>query len=302
MNKLLSILLITILLLTGCKDVESGKPVVTVSVYPLGLIVEQLAGDSVDVNIVYPKGADIHNYEPTSQDMAKITESDIVFFISNEEDPYIANLAIDDTDTNYVSIIEDEYFLNNVDSDLYDHDHDEHEEEDEHNHDLDPHLWVSPKELKILANVIKIHLEDIVDSEVLNSNLDLLLSELDLVDVKYSEFAQSQTTPIIVSHDAYSYLHEDYGIEFINLYGKFHDDEPTSSEIAEVIDLIVDNQISTIYVDENSINLSVVNQIANESNATVEVLLTLSTESDIVNGMTLTDALNYNLEQMEKSQ
>ncbi len=294
MKKLLITIFLSALILVGCsKDTSDNETNVTVSVYPIGKIVEQLAGDLVNVNYIYPAGADIHNYEPTSQDMVNITGSDLVIYISDEEEPFINNLKIDDDQTTYVSL-------------LNDHEKDEdHEEEVEHNHDHDdPHLWLSPHHLIELSNDIAEELKELLPQSVdlIDSNLSQLIEELTLQDQAYTTFGEEQTKPIVVSHEAYGYLEDDYSIEFVNLYGKFHDDEPTSAEISEVIDLIKEDNISYIFSDENSINSNLMAQIATESNSKVDTLLTMSTSSDISKDMTLDEMLTYNLEQMEISQ
>ncbi len=299
MNKLIMIILSLLLFLTGCNSTTNSQlPVITTTVYPISLIVEQLAGEEVIVNQVYPQGADVHSYEPTSKDMITIADSDIVFYISDGEDPFISAIKADDNDeTKYVNISEHELFKNNVDSNYYaitEHDDGTTSSGEEI---IDPHIWISPKLDILIANVIASELEAIgVD---VASNLDSLVKELSEVDRAYQDFGANQTNALIVSHDAYGYLTSEYGIEVISLYGMNHDDEPSSKEIADVIDYINDNSISKIYLDENETNKNLMSQIASETNAELSTLLTISTESNITQDMTLVDCLNYNLAQME---
>lgn len=303
MNKFIMIFLSILLVLTGCTTTSSDSelPVITTTVYPISLIVNQLAGDQVVVNQVYPPGADVHSYEPTSRDMISIADSDIVFYISDEEEPFIKSISADDQDgTKYINISEHELFKSQVEPSYYGIvDHDEADTlNDEEVSIIDPHIWISPKLDILIANVIASELE-LIDIDV-TSNLDSLVSDLTIIDNAYQEFGTNQTTALVVSHNAYGYLESEYGIDIISLYGMNHDDEPSSKEIANIIDYINDNQINNIYIDENETNKQVMSEIANETNAQLLTLLTISTESEITKDMTIVDCLNYNLVQMEK--
>src|SRR5699024_12125896 len=45
------------------------------TVFPLKSFAEQIGGDSVDAHTIYPKGVDVHTYEPTQKDMIDFAEA-----------------------------------------------------------------------------------------------------------------------------------------------------------------------------------------------------------------------------------
>ncbi len=278
--------------LTGCESTTSDHPVVSTTVYPVSLIVEQLAGDFATVNEVFPPGADVHSYEPTSQDMAKISESDLVIYVSDLEETFISSIVSGADDLQSLELI------TKIEMHEEEDHADEHHDEDDH---VDTHIWLSPHELIEIVHVITDELIFVYPehTDTINTNADALISELEVVDGKYAAFAQTQTKPIVVGHDAFSNLTDDYGFEFVPLYGAHHDDEPTSAELAQTIDLIKEDGINYIFIDENETNGQTINQVASESGAEVQTLLTLASSSDMVSGMTLIDCLEYNLAQME---
>lgn len=66
---------------TGATGDEPKMLSVYTSLYPFQYAVEQIGGDTVAVETVYPPGADAHTYEPTSRDMTAIAESDAFIYL-----------------------------------------------------------------------------------------------------------------------------------------------------------------------------------------------------------------------------
>lgn len=293
MKKFSLILAVLVVTLAGCgSSQESDKIQIMTTVYPLELMAGEIGGDNVDVSGVYPAGADLHTYEPTSRDLAAMAESDIVFYVSDEEETFVNSVAVDDTDTLYINVSQDVKFKNVIGDEYY-------------TDGLinDPHFWLSPKKDMVALDVILTAITNI-DSEnkdLYQANHDDLYNRLSTVDRAYTEFADTQENPIIVAHDAYGYLESDYGIEYYALYGESHDEEPSSSFIAQLIDLINTNGIKYIYSEQNDEHNEVIEQIASETNSTIEVLNNMSTK---VSGSdsTLDELLLSNLDKMGLSQ
>lgn len=75
------LLILTLLLLTGCsdeKDEKSGKPLVYASFYPVYDIVSSVAEDTIDLRSFMPRDKDPHLWEPTPRDMKKLSEADLL--------------------------------------------------------------------------------------------------------------------------------------------------------------------------------------------------------------------------------
>ncbi|SHM48988.1 metal ABC transporter solute-binding protein, Zn/Mn family [Lacicoccus alkaliphilus] len=111
---------------------EDGPLEVYTTVFPLKSFTEQIGGDTVNVQTIYPKGVDIHTYEPTQKDMVGFAEGDLFVYTTDEFDP-VANTIKNavDSHTEFLpaaaSISDDQ---------LLEHDHDHgHEEHEEHGHE-----------------------------------------------------------------------------------------------------------------------------------------------------------------------
>lgn len=303
MKKLTTILTMLILFLTGCSqgtNQESTKLNVVTTVYPLQLIAEEIGGDKVNVESIYPPGSDVHSYEPTAKDFVKMSNADIVFYISDTEDSFMPNQIANDSDgTVYINVSENESFKSQVESELYGYD-----EEEQGYGILDPHVWISPKRDLLLIQVIYNELVklDATNQDYYKSNFEELQKKLIELDKDYTNFGNSQTKPLIITHDAYGYLRKDYGMDITTLYGMHHDDEPSAQQIQDAIDQIKTANLSIIYVEQNDINNQIMEQIAKETNSNKLVLNNMSSEVDTDEGKTLVDLLTENLEEMQKSQ
>lgn len=87
----MTVTLLLIIVMAGCQtnaegessDQSTTKLQIYTTVYPLEYIVEQLGRDSVEVETVYPPGADGHTYEPTTQDMTNYAQSDAFIYVGD---------------------------------------------------------------------------------------------------------------------------------------------------------------------------------------------------------------------------
>ncbi len=287
-------LLVLIPFLSGCTN-SSDEPTIMTTVKPLTDLTSEIVGDNFIVKSIYPNDSDAHHYELTAKNMSQIADSDMFIYISDSNNGFSADLqASGEYNTKFVSITQDQDFKANVDSSLYTDEsllEDEHEEnstsdkshEEEHidGDIMDPHVWVSPKKLMLISNVITENVSkyDPEHKAEYEANNKAVQEKLAKYDKEYTEFAKEQKYPIIVSHDAYNYLNLDYGIKSTSLYGLVHDDEPTASEIKDIINMINKQNIPAIYVEQNDQNNKVIQQIADETGAQIRILNNMASQS-----------------------
>jgi len=102
----------------------------------VGDVVAQVGGDAIDLEILLPVGADPHGFKPTPQDVAKMTDADVIFAngLGFEEflEPMIANsLSADNVFelSDGIVVIEGEEHHDEHEGEKH---HDEHEGEEHH--------------------------------------------------------------------------------------------------------------------------------------------------------------------------
>ena len=98
MKKIISILLLflTILLtFTGCVgntfDFTNGKLSVVCTIFPEYDWVKHIVGDSpdVDVRLLIKNGVDLHSYQPSVEDIARISTCDLFVYVGGESDNWV---------------------------------------------------------------------------------------------------------------------------------------------------------------------------------------------------------------------
>ena len=96
--------------------------------------------------------------------------------------------------------------------------HDEHAKEDDHDgHDhggQDPHIWLNPVYAQLQAKNIANALSnsDPMNKNYYQSNAEIYIKELDLLDSKIRTELSGCRTDFITFHDAFSYFAEEYGL------------------------------------------------------------------------------------------
>ncbi|RDW17661.1 Mn2+/Zn2+ ABC transporter substrate-binding protein [Oceanobacillus arenosus] len=77
----------------GSSSADDSKQKVYTTIYPFQYAVERIAGDTVDVETVFPPGADAHTYEPTSKDMTAVADSDLFIYLGAGMEGFAESMA-----------------------------------------------------------------------------------------------------------------------------------------------------------------------------------------------------------------
>ena len=130
---------------------------VTVSILPEKYFVERIGGDNVNVNVMVGPGDSPHTYEPKSDQMTALSQASVYFSIGVDfEAAWMERIAAANTDMQIVDVS-----ANLEKIPMTSHHHHEGEEgeessaaEEEEEGGLDPHVWTSPENAKIIAQSI----------------------------------------------------------------------------------------------------------------------------------------------------
>ena len=281
MKKLFPVLLL-LLILTACSNEDNSTSdselTIYTTVFPLTSFVEQIAGDTVNVESIYPPGVDMHSYEPTQKDMMAYSDGDLFMTTSNELDPVAASIA--DTingDTEIVETaadIDTGAFLDSQHEHEHDHNEDESHEhnEDEEAHDhghgsMDPHLWLSPNLALEMAEAVKNSLAEHKpeSADMYNENFEVLKNDIEEIDKQLLAVTENPVnTDVYISHESIGYLAHQYGFHQIGISG-LSNQEPSQQELTEIIENIEAQNIPYILYEPN-VSSSVTDVIREETN------------------------------------
>jgi len=242
----------------------SGVPVVSVSILPQKYFIEHIAGDLVKVNVMVPPGASPATYEPSASQLARLAESDIYmrigyigFEMSWMKKIRDMNPSMNVTDLSArVDLITTEEQEVTVQGRTKEQEHGHggddpvHAEEHGHSHGgVDPHIWMSARNARIIATNIYRELLPLLpeNQEELLARYRLLTKDLDSLDTVIEEMLDGlEGGSFMIYHPALTYFARDYRLEQypLELEGK----TPSPAHMRWLTDMARKNNIATIFL------------------------------------------------------
>jgi len=200
---------------------------VAVSVLPQGYFVEQIGGDHVSVLVMVEPGHDPNSYEPKPGQVDALKERSAYFSASVPfEDAWLDEIVAANPS---MKMVDGTQGIDLVDG--------------------DPHIWLSPTLVKIQAQTIYDALVELDPDHQADyqANLDAFLSEVAALDDYIAETMRTVAgKKIIVTHPAWSYFADDYGLEMIPM--ALDGQEPDAARIDELAAFAKDEGIKAVFV------------------------------------------------------
>jgi zinc transport system substrate-binding protein len=250
----------------------AADPAVSVvaSFYPLEWAAQQVGGERVEVTSLTAPGAEPHDLELTPQQVAAVTEADLVLYLA-EFQPAV-DAAVEQSPDNAVDVAAGIETLP-----AEEHAHEEGEEEGDHEHaetTYDPHVWLDPTNMVTIVGTIEKRLAeaDPDGAATYAANAAAATAALTELDEAWQAGTEScANTNLVVSHEAFGYLAARYGFEQVGISGLTPDAEPSPAAIAEIAEFVKANDVKTIY-SETLVDPAVAETIAAETGAATAVL------------------------------
>ena len=238
-NIICALAALVLTVLSACSSGESsGKPKVVVSIMPVYDVACAIAGDSVDVVCLLPRGGNPETYEPTMSQYVDVEHSNAFMYVSNTgfEAAIAARLKENATDRLAIADLSSGVKL------LYgthgDCGHKHHHHGSCSHGDVDPHVWSSAKNMRVIAqNVCDVLKKvDAPRADYYDANLAVVLAEIDSVDAEMGRvLAPHRGKAFVVWHPSLSYFARDYGLEQISVGGQ-ENKEASVNQLRQKID------------------------------------------------------------------
>jgi len=258
MTKKLLIALLPVLLLASCGGTGGGdssdKLTIYTSFYPIYYMAQRIAKEKANVINMTPAGSEPHDYSPTTKDIVGMADADVLFVNGLGLENWTGSLTaalLSKTITVTHGI-----------------------EAEEISGTTDPHVWLNPmlaiKEMGNIADaLIKI---DAANADYYKKNLEDATYLLASLDSSFLMTAAAFANKyIVVSHAAFGYFCNRYGLNQIYVDGISPDDEPTAKALEEVIADVKKYGINTIFSEE-LVSADIAESIAEKTHCDVEVL------------------------------
>jgi ABC-type Zn uptake system ZnuABC Zn-binding protein ZnuA len=131
---------------------------------------------------------------------------------------------------------------------------DHHDHGHDHDHHVDPHIWLSPVNAKIMAENICGGLKKTYPQyqSQLDANLTVLLKKLDALQ-EYGEQALSQLScrELITFHDGFAYLAQSFDLTILAAVEEESGREVSARELTELIHTVTAHQLPAIFTEIN---------------------------------------------------
>lgn len=219
-------------LLVGCAGDSSGgsetRPSlegknisVVATIFPAYDWARQIIGeqsDRVALTLLLDKGADLHSYQPTVEDIYKISTCDIFIYVGGTSDKWVADALKQSTNPNMTVVCLMDELGNAVKEEELAEGMEGEEADAEEGPEYDEHVWLSLKNARVLCQSICKALKraDPVGAAAYDANLasyDLRLKDL---DERYTAAVQNAERKVLLFADRFPfrYLTDDYGLTY----------------------------------------------------------------------------------------
>jgi zinc/manganese transport system substrate-binding protein len=216
-----------------------------------------VGGMHVKVTAIIRPGIDPHEFEPTTGDVRRVADADLVLYTGKGIEGFLAKLReAAGTKTRFVDV---GTFIPSLSM-------------TEEGHKVeDPHWWHSVENMKRATRTVAdaFGKEDPANAASYGKNAETYLASLDelqrWIRVKLAELPRSKRK-LVTSHDALQYFARDYGFTINPVKGISTGEEPSSKHVKEVIGVIRDQDVKAVFL-ESIENPRAVEQISLETGA-----------------------------------
>ncbi|MHA7112261.1 metal ABC transporter solute-binding protein, Zn/Mn family [Sunxiuqinia elliptica] len=236
--------LVFILAVACTAQKTSEKDLVTVSILPQKYIVEKIAGDLVDVQVLVPPGASPSTYSLVPSQMKDLSRSKVWLRIGKIgfEDAWHEKIEQGNPDLKVFDTSRMAEWIAAEEEVHGDH---------VHLHGIDPHIWMSPEEVEQIAELTYQALADLYPdkSAAFNANFEAFRSEIDVLDEDLiRQFDGLENRKFIIFHPALTYLARDYGLEQVSL--EIDGKEPSAKHMSQLVKTAKDEGIRVVFIQK----------------------------------------------------
>ncbi len=221
--------------------------------------------------MIVPFGVDVHSFEPTPRDMARLSEAKLFIYSGAGLEPWAESFSSAATKLDISRFVT----LHTVGE----HEHAGHEGECSHHESGgDPHYWLDPQNMIAASEQVTVALcaLDPDNAAYYQERSGRYVKKMQMLDTLYTKRLQHcSKRMIVVNHNAFAYLAERYGFEVHAVSALSPEAMPSAKTMAQLSDLIVDEDVKVLFF-ESFVSDRLMKSLAKETGASVDVLQPLA--------------------------
>ena len=289
--------------------------------------------ENTELALLMNNGTDLHSYQPSIQDIAKISTADIFIYVGGESDGWVKDALKNVRNKNIIALnlmellgdkVREEEIIEGMqaeeEDDEHHHEHhhddeDEHHEEHHHHEDedeieYDEHVWLSLRNAKICCNAICEALCKTApeNATAYKTNLTAYSEKLDDLDSRISKTvsASAQKTLLFGDRFPFRYFVDDYSLNYYAAFVGCSAETEASFEtiifLAKKVDELGLNSVCQIESGTGKIARTII-QSSKNKNASVLTFDSMQSvnSTDIKNGTTYLSIMEKNLKILKEA-
>ena len=331
MKKITALLLALFVLvgaLAGCgKQNDTNKTdklSIVTTIFPEYDWVREILGDKADnaeITMLLDNGVDLHSYQPTADDIVKISDCDLFIYVGGESDGWVEDALRNAANRNMKVINLLEVLGDSVKTEeIVEGMQEEHEHEDAHAHDdaeeheheeeADEHVWLSLKNAKMLVRVISKALQELDpdNKDIYAANADAYVKKLSALDAEYQAAVDAASNKTILFGDRFPfrYLVDDYGLRYYAAFVGCSAETEAGFETISFLAKRVDEWKLPCVLTIEGVQHKIAETIVRNTTAKNQKVLTMdsmqsTTTQDVKNGTTYFSVMEKNLSVLKEA-
>lgn len=281
------------------EEASADKLKIVTTIFPEYDWVRQIAGDQIsnmELTMLLDNGVDLHSYQPTADDIMKISDCDIFVYVGGESDEWVEDALKEAVNKdmqviNLLEVLGDSVKTEEMVEGMQETEHDhEHEEE------ADEHVWLS------------LETADPANKETYAANAASYEEKLAALDTQYQEAVNnaSQKTLLFGDRFPFRYLVDDYGLSYYAAFAGCSAESEASFEtisfLAQKVDELGLKNVLTIEKSDQKITKTIIENTRDKN----QNILTLdsmqsTTSDDVANGTTYLSVMENNLSVLKEA-
>ena len=256
-------------------------------------------------------GVDLHSYQPTADDIMKISSCDLFIYVGGESDEWVDDVLKEAVNPDMITInlldilgdsVKEEEIVEGMQEEDEEHNQ---ESENEEEVEYDEHVWLSLRNSALLVQSIcdAVCTLDQDNTAVYQENAASYISLLNDLDSRYEETVSDASCSTLLFGDRFPfrYLTDDYDLTYYAAFvGCSAESEASFETITFLAQKVDELSIHTVMTIEGS-DHRIAETIISNTNTQDQQILTLDsmqsvTAEDVASGITYLSIMEENLE------
>ena len=225
MKKIIKILIASLLLSLTANAFGAAKKSIVCTTFPQYDWIKNIIGEksgTFELTLLLNNGTDLHSYQPSIKDIAKISVCDLFVYVGGESDEWVENVLDNAKNKNMIvvnlmEVLADRVFEEELVEGMQGEE-EEGEDDEEEGPEYDEHIWLSLENACAVTQFLskKIGDLDLKNAITYRKNADAYVSKLNDLNKKYSQTAADAkfNTLLYADRFPFRYLVEDYGLKY----------------------------------------------------------------------------------------